>query len=86
VFCRFDGARLVAGKQCGCGRGMEPDDQFCGICGQKYTAPAAPKEAEPLIDATAQMASDEFKKIEAELLAKRRTIPSDVEAPVQEVS
>src|ERR1700688_4966611 len=35
-FCRTDGARLMAGKQCQCGKAAEPDDLHCGGCGQRF--------------------------------------------------
>jgi hypothetical protein len=73
TFCRADGARLMAGKQCSCGKAAEPDDIFCGGCGQKFGAPAVP---------VPELNEDELAALEA----KARQRPSDVEMPSVEVS
>ena len=72
TFCRGDGARLMAGKQCQCGKAAEPDDVFCGGCGQKFGAAAVP---------VPELTEEEIAALEA----KARTRPSDVESPVVEV-
>ena len=71
-FCRADGTKLIAGKTCRCGKGAEPADEFCGACGQKFGLPPVP----------ALELSDEEA---AELEAKARMRPSDVEVPPVEV-
>lgn len=72
IFCRMDGNKLISGKICRCGKASEPDDQFCGGCGQKFGPPAVP---------IPELNEDEIAALEA----KARTRPSDVEAPVNEV-
>ena len=72
TFCRGDGARLMAGKQCQCGKAAEPDDMFCGGCGQRFGAAAVP---------VPELSEEEIAALEA----KARTRPSDVESPVVEV-
>jgi len=62
---------------------MEPDDVYCGVCGQKYAK--ADIKSEPIIDGGQQMESEEFKALEAKLNAEARVRPSDVEAPAQEM-
>src|SRR5712692_8909157 len=42
TFCRSDGTRLMPGKMCGCGKMGEPDDLYCGGCGQKFGPAAVP--------------------------------------------
>jgi hypothetical protein len=72
TFCRADGVRLMAGKQCSCGKAAEPDDIFCGGCGQRFGAVAVP---------VPELNEDELAALEA----KARTRPSDVEMPQVEV-
>lgn len=71
TFCRADGARLLAGKQCACGKAAEPDDSFCGGCGMQFGAAVVP---------VPELSEAEIKALEE----KARTRPSDVEvAPVE---
>jgi hypothetical protein len=71
-FCCADGSRLMAGKQCSCGKAAEPDDVFCGGCGQRFGAVAVP---------VPELSEEELAALEA----KARTRPSDVEVAPQEV-
>lgn len=71
-FCRADGTRLISGKICRCGKSAEPDDKFCGGCGQLFGPPAVPVK---------ELSDEEIAALEAQ--ARQR--PSDVEAPPQEV-
>ena len=72
TFCRADGARLMPGKQCSCGKAADPDDVFCGGCGQRFGLPAVP---------VPELSEDEIAALEA----KARSRPSDVEVPPVEV-
>lgn len=71
-FCRADGSRLITGKQCSCGKAAEPDDTYCGSCGQKFGALAVP---------VPELSEEELKALEAAARAR----PSDVEVPPVEV-
>jgi hypothetical protein len=72
TFCRFDGNKLIPGKICCCGKAGEPDDVFCGGCGQKFGEPVVP---------IPELSEEEITALEA----KARQRPSDVEAPINEV-
>jgi len=65
---------LAAGKICSCGSAGEPNDVYCGACGQKFETPA-PIAPEP------QFSVEEIAALEA----KARMRPSDVEVPPQEI-
>ena len=71
-FCRQDGVRLTEGKVCACGAGAEPNDVYCGACGQKFGSAAIP---------VPELSEEELMALEK----KVRTRPSDVEVPPQEV-
>jgi len=72
LFCRIDGNRLIAGKICACGKPGDPDDIFCGLCGQKFGLPAVP---------VPELSEEEIAAMEAH--ARQR--PSDVEVPPVEI-
>ena len=62
----------MPGKQCSCGKSADPDDVFCGGCGQKFGAPAVQ---------VPELSEDEIAALEA----KARLRPSDIEVPPVEV-
>jgi hypothetical protein len=57
---------------CRCGKSAEPDDIFCGGCGQKFGPAAVP---------VIELSEEEIAALEA----KARMRPSDVEVPPIEV-
>lgn len=71
-FCRVDGNKLISGKVCRCGKAGEPDDVFCGGCGQKFGPVAVP---------IPELSEEEIAALEA----RARQRPSDVETPPIEV-
>ena len=68
LFCRTDGTKLISGKMCRCGKAAEPDDKFCGGCGQLFGPPAV---------LVPELSEEEIAALEA----KARLRPSDVEVP-----
>ena len=72
LFCRTDGTKLISGKMCRCGKAAEPDDKFCGGCGQLFGPPAV---------LVPELSEEEIAALEA----KARLRPSDVEVPPVEV-
>jgi CDGSH-type Zn-finger protein len=57
---------------CRCGKSAEPNDEYCGGCGQKFGLPAVPVK---------ELSEEEVAALEA----KARMRPSDVETPAQEI-
>lgn len=76
-FCRRDGSALTLGKPCACGMFGELSDAYCGFCGASFNFGVAPVEVE-------LNAKEQYKIAEMERIARGR--PSDVEAPISEVT